>query len=195
MPPDEKSSRLPALEPERLAPARTELYAAITGGPRAADNTRAPIADEHGRLLGPFNAMLFNPELGGPMQALGAAIRYRTSLSDTRREMAILVVAAELDSEFEWFAHASLARAAGVAKETISAIARGQDPDGLEAGDAIVFRAARALVASGDLTSDQFAELSTELDDIACVELVVLVGYYRMLALMLRVFRVPTPDG
>lgn len=191
----ENSSRLRALQPEGLAPAQAELYAAITGGPRGADRSHSPVTDAAGRLLGPFNAMLFNPDLGDPMQALGAAIRYRTSLSDAQREMAILVVAAELDSAFEWFAHKALARAAGVADTTIAAIAETRVPIELEGGDAAVYRGARALVGDGDLTNDQFSELAVELGEIGCVELVMLVGYYRMLALMLRAFRVPTPEG
>ena len=192
---DENSGRLPALEPDALDGSRAQLYAEITGGPRGADSGRSPIVDERGRLLGPFNAMLFNPDMGGPMQALGASIRYRTSLSDDRREMAILVVAAMLDSAFEWFAHEPLARAAGVPDETIRAIAEGRVPAALNDGDMVVYRAVQALMADGDLDDGQHAELSAELGTTGCVELVGLVGYYRMLALMLRVFRVPVPNG
>src|SRR5579875_2351456 len=95
--------RLPLLDPASLDPAQEELRARIADGPRAADRSRSPIADERGRLLGPFNAMLFNPELGDPLQGLGAALRYRTSLSDRQRELAILRLAATLESGFEWF--------------------------------------------------------------------------------------------
>ena len=51
--------------------------------PRAVD-----LVDEDGRLEGPFNAFLLQPRLGGPLQALGAAVRYGTSLSDRAREIA-----------------------------------------------------------------------------------------------------------
>jgi 4-carboxymuconolactone decarboxylase len=193
MPSDAMVARLPLVDPEDLDPERAALHAEIVGGPRAADSGRSAIADDRGRLLGPFNAMLFNPDLGGPMQALGAAIRYRTSLGDDTREIAILVIAAALDSEFEWFAHEPLARAAGVSDETIAAIADGREPAGLGAGDAAVYRGTRALVAGGDLDDAHYAELHAELGTTGCVELVALVGYYRMLALLLRTFRVSTP--
>lgn len=190
---DNTVGRLPALEPDDLDPARAALYAEIVGGPRAADRGGSTIADDRGRLRGPFNAMLFNPEMGGPMQALGAAIRYRTSLTDVRREMAILIVAATQDSSYEWFAHEPHARAAGLSGEVISAIAAGREPRGLDSGDTIVYRATRSLVAEGDLNDATFSELCDELGTTGCVELVALVGYYRMLALALRVFRVPVP--
>jgi len=190
---EENGGRLPSLDPSSLEGNRARLYAEITGGPRAADSGRSPVVDDRGRLLGPFNAMLFNPDMGGPMQALGAAIRYRTSLRDSSREMAILVTAAMVDSAFEWFAHEPLARAAGVTEDTISAIAAGREPPGLDAGDAAIYRGVRALVADGDLTDAHYAELSSVLGTTACVELVGLVGYYRMLALILRAFRVPMP--
>ena len=132
------------------------------------------------------------PSLGDPMQGLGAAIRYRTSLAAATREVAILVVAATLDSEFEWFAHERLARAAGVSEDTIARIAAGREPDG---EDALPYRAARELIHNGDLSDAGFAEVQAQFGTTGCVELVVLIGYYRMLALMLRTFRVSAPSG
>jgi 4-carboxymuconolactone decarboxylase len=184
--------RLDSLTPDQLDSAQAELYGAITGGPRAADRGRSPITDEAGRLLGPFNAMLYNPALGDPMQGLGAAIRYHTSLDAPTREVAILTVAATLDSEFEWFAHERLARGAGVSDETIARIAAGREPDG-EA--ALIHRAARELIVDGDLSEARFAEVEERFGVTGCVELVVLIGYYRMLALVLRTFRVSAPSG
>ncbi len=184
--------RLSALAPSQLDGPQAELYAAITGGPRAADRGRSPIADEEGRLLGPFNAMLYNPALGDPMQGLGAAIRYRTSLDAATREVAILVVAATLDSAFEWFAHERLARAAGVSDETIARIASGREPDG---DAALPSAAARELVLDGDLSDERFAEVQERFGTTGSVELVVLIGYYRMLALVLRTFRVSAPTS
>jgi AhpD family alkylhydroperoxidase len=192
MRPEAPTPRLPALAPEQLDDAQSKLYAAITEGPRAADRGRSPIADEEGRLLGPFNAMLYNADLGDPMQALGAAIRYRTSLGAATRELAVLVVAATLDSEFEWFAHQRLARAAGVSEETIARIAAGREPDG---EDALPYRATRELIAEGDLSDERFKEVEGRFGTNGCVELVVLIGYYRMLALVLRTFRVSVPSG
>jgi AhpD family alkylhydroperoxidase len=188
--PERPSPRLQALSQAELDAAQTELYAAITGGPRAADRDRSPIVDEAGHLMGPFNAMLYNPELGQPMQALGASIRYRTSLDAATREIAVLAVAATLDSEFEWYAHERLARGADVTEETIARIADGRAPDG---EDALAYVSVRELLRDGDLSDERFAQLEERFGTTGCVELVVLVGYYRMLALVLGTFRVGAP--
>lgn len=192
---DDALTRLPALDPSELGPERAALYREITGGPRAAHTGRSPITDEEGRLLGPFNAMLVNPALGGPMQSLGAAIRYETALSDYTRELAILVVAAALDSPFEWFAHERLARDAGVGEDTIQAVAARRPLADLSARDDVVSSSVQALLADGDLSDAQFTTLEAQFGIASCVELIVLVGYYRMLALVLRAFRIPTPGS
>jgi 4-carboxymuconolactone decarboxylase len=65
-------TRLPAFDPGRLDPEARAVYRRITAGPRGAS-----AVDADGRLVGPFNAMLLSPALGGPLQELGAAVRYR----------------------------------------------------------------------------------------------------------------------
>lgn len=187
------TERLPLLDPVALTPPQAALHAKITGGPRAADRARSPITDRGGRLLGPFSAMIVNPAIGDPMQALGAAIRYSTSLRDDHREIATLLVAAELDSPFEWLAHERLARAAGVSESTLVAIATGNEPEGLDHETATVYGSTRSLLASGDLNDAEYEGTRRVLGTTGTVELVSLVGYYRMLALLLRTFRVQTP--
>ena len=49
--------------------------------------------------------MLQAPHLGGPLQELGAAVRFATSFTDRAREVAILTVAAVTRSDYEQFAH------------------------------------------------------------------------------------------
>jgi 4-carboxymuconolactone decarboxylase len=55
--------------------------------------------------------------------------------------------------------------------------------------------AADELLRTGDLSDRAWAELLAAHGTAAAVELVTLVGYYRMVALQLRVLRVPVPDG
>jgi 4-carboxymuconolactone decarboxylase len=90
-------TRLPILTPADLDDQQRVLYNAIAGGPRAAGPRLFALTDAAGRLNGPFNAMLFAPEVGTALQELGTAIRYRSSLTARIREMAILAVAAHWD--------------------------------------------------------------------------------------------------
>jgi alkylhydroperoxidase family enzyme len=185
--------RLPALHPDELNPEQRDVYDAIVGGPRPGNVFS--FRDEDGRLLGPFNAMLYSPAVGGPLQELGAALRFRTSFTKREREIATLVVAASFRSDYEWYAHERIGRTAGLTEDELTALRTGADPVLADARERIVYEAARALAADGDLSAPMFAEAAASLGRGAVVELVSLVGYYSALALQLRVFRVGLPDG
>jgi 4-carboxymuconolactone decarboxylase len=185
--------RLPALNPDDLDHEQRDVYEAIVGGPRPGDVFS--FVDDEGRLLGPFNAMLYSPAVGGPLQELGAALRFRTSFTKREREIATLVVAARLHSDYEWYAHERIGRRAGLSEAELTALRIGTDPVLADARERIVHEAVRALAADGDLSAPMFAEATATLGRAAVVELVTLVGYYSALALQLRVFRVGVPHG
>jgi 4-carboxymuconolactone decarboxylase len=185
--------RLPALDPEHLTDEQRHVYDAIVGGPRPGHIFS--FMDGGGRLLGPFNAMLYSPAVGDPLQDLGAALRFRTSFTKREREIATLVVAAHLRSDYEWYAHERIGRRAGLADAELSALRTGVDPVLADVRERIVYEAARALAVDGDLPGPVFTEATATLGRPAVVELVTLVGYYSALALQMRVFRVGVPDG
>ncbi|MFS8198218.1 carboxymuconolactone decarboxylase family protein [Streptomyces sp. CWNU-52B] len=189
------SGRLPLLSPDRLSPGRRALYEEITGGPRADGPQLFALTDPEGRLNGPFNAMLFSPELGRDLQNLGTAIRYRTDLSSRVRESAVLVVAAARDSGFERYAHEPLGRAAGLTEDEVRALREGTDPGFTDPVERAAWSAVRALADPSDpLDDDWYTAARAALGEIALFELSTLVGYYATLALQLRLFRVPVPS-
>jgi len=59
----------------------------------------------------------------------------------------------------------------------------------------VVARTVAALVARGDLDDAEYLEAAEAVGPAGLFELLTLVGYYATLALQLRVFRVPAPDG
>jgi 4-carboxymuconolactone decarboxylase len=181
--------RLPRLLPGGLSRAQRQLYDEILGGPRAG----GPVAltDDEGGLLGPFNAMLLDPPVGTALQALGAAIRYRSALPARAREIAILVVAAHWGSEFELQAHDGAGRAAGLSEQEIATLRQGSPLPLEDPREATVLATVRALVQHDDLDDAAYARACTTLGEQGVFELVALVGYYATLALALRVFRVP----
>ncbi len=185
--------RLPTLKPGELTEEQHDVYDAIVGGPRPANVFS--FADAEGRLLGPFNAMLYSPAVGGPLQELGAALRFRTSFTKREREIATLVLAAHARSDYEWYAHERTGRRAGLTDGELTALRTGAEPLLADARERIVFEATRALAEDGDLSDPLFAEATATLGRTALVELVTLAGYYTALAVQMRVFRVGVPDG
>ena len=182
-------ARLPKLEPAQLDADQRALYQAIAGGRRAQGRQAFPLLDAAGRLEGPFNAFLLQPALGSALQALGSAVRYETHLEERAREIAILVVATHLDCAFEWYAHEAVARAAGLGDPELAAVRQGRY-ERLDDAEQLVARTTAALVVDEDLDDDTYREAAGRLGPAGVFELLTLVGYYRTLALQLRVFRV-----
>jgi 4-carboxymuconolactone decarboxylase len=183
-------TRLPVLMPDQLDPAARVLYAAITTGPRSGRPQLFALTDADGGLAGPFNAMLYAPPLGTALQELGAAIRYRTTLSARVREIAILVVAAHWDSAFERHAHEAIGRSAGLTDGELRALRTGEDLELCDESEQVAYETTIALAVRHDLTDAEYARAAGVLGVAQIVELSTLVGYYATLALQLRAFRV-----
>jgi 4-carboxymuconolactone decarboxylase len=188
-------ARLDLVAPAELAPAQRALYDAITGGPRASQAGTVPIADEDGRLLGPFAIMLLSPEVGNAMQQVGAKIRFDTALTGRERELAILTVAGALDSEFERLAHVPAARGLGLTEPQIDAALAGRTAAGLSADEAMASRLALAMTVDRTLSDRDYSDGVEALGRPRLAELTWLVGYYSALALSLAVFRPVLPES
>jgi alkylhydroperoxidase family enzyme len=199
---------LPWPEPGDLDPAARSVYDAIAHGPRAQGPRHFRLTDADGRLEGPFNAMVTAPAVGQALQALGAALRYGGELTDRSREVAILTVAVALRSDFEWYAHAPIARSLGLSDADLDIIATGSGGDDgpslpeasgttptLSPEELLVLDASRALLRTDTLPDDLLDSVLATLGNRGLVELVVLVGYYRTLSTCMHACRTPLPDG
>lgn len=182
--------RLPHPRRDELPESAQLVYDAILSTRSAA----APsVADGEGRLAGPFNAMAQASQgIGMALQELGSAIRFRGTLPDRSRELAILTVAAARSCEFEWWAHSAGAAAVGLSDDMLESIARG-DAGFFAGDDAVVHRAVTELL-DGDLSQQTYLDAAQALGEAGVIDLTILVGYYGTLATMLRVFRVPLPE-
>lgn len=175
-------SRLPMLPDTELTPAQQAVAEAIASGPR-------------GGIRGPFPAMLRSPELASRVQALGEFLRFGTSLDPRLSELAICVTARQWSARYEWFAHARLARKAGVADATLDAIARRERPAGMPADEALIHDAVLELHTTRGLSDETYAKVVAAHGEHGLVELIALSGYYVMVAMTLNVADVPLPEG
>jgi alkylhydroperoxidase family enzyme len=139
--------------------------------------------------------MLVSPEVGSAMQELGAAIRYRSGLTARAREIAILELSALRRSAFEWYAHERVGKQSGLTDAEIAALHDGVAAPTLDAAETLVRNLVRTLVRERDLDDATFAAASQALGERMLMDLVALVGYYDLLALSLRVWRTPLPEG
>ena len=176
--------------PAHLDQDQRALYEAITAGRRALGTQHFALTDADGHLQGPFGLMLHVPKVGRPLQELGSALRFQTALTEREREIAILTVARLTDSEFERYAHTAVGAAAGLRPDELDALATGtfSSPDARE--NAIAELCARLVQQPLVRPADLVHGLPHEL----VLELVALVGYYRLLAQMMGLFDVGTPS-
>jgi alkylhydroperoxidase family enzyme len=186
--------RLPWLTPDQLNQDQRRVYDAIIGGPRSKGPQVFKLVDDHGRLEGPFNSFLMNPTVGLAVQAVGAAIRYGSLLSDRQREIAILELAHLESCEFEKYAHERVGRELGLTEVEITALAEGAACSSFHEEDLIVRELVVALQGRRELDDELYLRALESLDYEGLADVVVLVGYYQMLALSLKVWRTPLPD-
>jgi 4-carboxymuconolactone decarboxylase len=155
----------------------------------------AGVIDDEGGLTGPFNPWVRAPAVGAPAAALGAAVRYGTTMDPRLLELAIITVAAHWRAEYEWWAHARLARAAGVSDTVVDAIQRRQPPDFELDDELTVYRFASEMVDTGGSRPETYQAALALLGEAGVVELVALCGYYCLVSLTLNAFNVDLPAG
>lgn len=153
------------------------------------------MADERGRLYGPFNARLLDPGLGTALQEMSVQVRFGMLLDDRIRELVILEVAREERCSFEWSGHSRSALASGLTELEIETIRSGGVIESLSAEETMARRVTRSLLARHDLDDDLFASAEATLGLPRLFDVVSLVGHYRHTALALRVWRVPNRPG
>jgi hypothetical protein len=182
------------LRPEQLTDEQRRLYQEVLEGPRGRGRQFFPLTDAGGVLTGPFNAMLASPRVGTALQRLGAALRYHTDLPDQTRELVILVVAAHLESDFEWYAHEPLARHYGVHDEVIAALRDGRPPSLADQAQRAACDLAVALLRGEDVPDERYGVMAGALGMPGVFDVSAIVGYYWLLAAQLRLFRVGRPS-
>ena len=141
-----------------------------------------------------FRVLLNNPEAAAAVGQLGEYLRFNSSLDPTVREIAILSVAQQTGSGYEWAHHEPVARAVGVREAVIESIHAGRAPMGLPAKEGVFAQAAKELVDTGDLNDHTFQAIEHLLGPSGVIDFIVLVGYYAMLATALRALGVEVEE-
>ncbi len=182
-------SRLSPLRKDQLDESGAALWDAIT------ETRGAAVLDAAGGLAGPFNAWVHAVDVGSAMSRLGGVLRFGTSIDRRLVELAIITVGARWQSEFEWYAHARMAREFGVADDVVDAIGAGHVPPLVLDDERAVYSIAHQLVRDGRVDPDRYAAGVAVLGERGMVELVTLCGYYTLISFTLNAFEVGLPDG
>jgi 4-carboxymuconolactone decarboxylase len=156
-------------------------------GKKTYDRSLAPGGSLAG-LQGPAGIQLYSTKTTEALQTLNRYLRYHAGIAPAVREVAILSVAREMDSQFEWVAHEKEALKVGVGARTIDAIKYRKSTTGLADSDAVVIELARQLFRDHKVSAPTFAKAKALLGAHKLVDLVLLMGNYAGTAVLLTAF-------
>jgi 4-carboxymuconolactone decarboxylase len=170
------------LKPDELSDEQRRVHAAIERGPR-------------GMVAGPLMVLLHSPKLAETAQALGAYCRYYSQLEPRLSELAILTVGAYWKAGYEWTAHAPLAQKAGISAEALEAIRGGAKPVFTKPDEVAVYEFASELLLNHSVSPSTFAQVEGILGVSGVVDLTGILGYYTLMSMLIRAFKIPVPEG
>ncbi len=176
------TDRLLPLPPEQWTDAQREAASAIINGPR-------------GALYGPFVPLLRSPELMNHAQRLGEYLRYRSAIGTRLTELAVLVTARAWNQQVEWAIHAPIAQQAGIAAETIEAIAQRRRPEGMQADEAAVVAFCTELQRDKRVSDRVYGEALALFGEQGVVDLMGVNGYYTFLAMVMNAAQTAAPPS
>ena len=129
------------------------------------------------------------------MAHTGSYVRYNLDLPEALRETIIIATAREIKSQYEFYAHARLARQAGVSEDTIQAIARGTAPQGLSGDEERLVRYVQELLRNHKISDATFNAVRDRFGMQKTLEITALVGHYLLVGQILAAFEVELPTG
>ncbi len=148
------------------------------------------VAVYNGRVVGPFRAFFYSPELARRVSNIGASLRRASPLPGNARELAIIAAAREWDCQYEWFAHEPGAERTGVCKETIDAVRNSKALTGLPEEDAQVVQYVRDLLRIKRVPQALFDKVVARYGMQATVTLTTTIGFYWIFACVMNAFEV-----
>ena len=194
IPSEKLGGRLPLLDPKELLGAQKELY-------DRENTTMVPWAEQagfrsktaDGKLIGPFNPVLFSPEIGGAFLDLQAAEQRHTTLSKRVREVMILSVGAVWKSDYELYAHSAVGRSVGLSEEAVHALTSGGLPADLSEPEQIAQRYTTQLCREHRVSAELYAAAEEAFGKQGLVDMAALIGIYHLVCTLLNGFEVPVP--
>jgi 4-carboxymuconolactone decarboxylase len=187
--------RFPLLTPEQLTSEQRKLAESLIAGGRGggAEPTREAVAAMLKR--GPFNAYMYSPELGDRLQAVGEVVRFKTSLPLRLNEFAILITARHWTSQYEWFAHHSLAMKAGLDPKIAAQLADNKRPTGMKDDEAAVYDFCTQLHQKKKVSDAAYKRAAALFGEKGVMDLIGVSGYYTAVSMTLNVAEKQVPEG
>jgi 4-carboxymuconolactone decarboxylase len=168
--------RIPAIDPADMTERQSEIAARIAG--------------RRGAVRGPFRVWLQSPELCEKVEALGAFVRFESSLPPRLRELSLLMAARHFDAQYSWNAHVDKAVEAGIPAAAVQAIAERATPEFDRDEDAAFHDFCHELLEEHFVSDETYRRALDHFGPQGLVDAVGSLGNFSMLALCLNAFQV-----
>lgn len=134
-----------------------------------------------GRFPHLFHMQMYNPAILDGWLRLGSAVRFKSSLDDATRELAICLVARTTGAEYEWRAHRRIALEQGFSEVALDTILDWRSNQ-FDARQRAVLQLAEELTRNVSVDDSTFEAVRQHLNARQLVELVTTVAYYNMVS-------------
>jgi 4-carboxymuconolactone decarboxylase len=159
-----------------------------------------PLADDilkvsSAALGGPYNALLRSPDMARRAFDLLDYLRFKTSVDKRLNEFAILIQARIANAQYEWWAHETIARRAGLPDAVMADLRACRRPRSMQADERLVYDYCVQLTLNHRVPDALWQEAVTAIGEQAVIDLTVLSGTYVMVAMLLNATEVDIPGG
>ena len=151
--------------------------------------------DERFASLNAFRAMLNSPHAATAAAGLLRALMFQNTLNPRSRELVILRTGWRTRSEYEFCQHVRVARDLKMSEEEILGV---RDPDSCHAyseTDRAVIRMVDELLEKSEVSAATWSTLEKSFSHGELVELLLVAGFWRMIAGYLKTAKVPLDTG
>jgi 4-carboxymuconolactone decarboxylase len=147
-------------------------------------------------VFGPFNPLMYSPQVMNQARAMGDYLRYNSAIGNTLSELVILITAREWNQDYEWHVHHAIALKVGIKPEIVDAIADGRRPTSMGEDEEIVYDFLSELHRNKRVSDRTFERAEKRFGKKGVVDLTAINGYYTLLAMEMNVARYEIPkDG
>ena len=159
-----------------------------------------PLADDilkvsSAGLGGPYNALMRSPEMARRCFDFLDYLRFKTSVNKRLNEFAILIQSRISNAQYEWWAHETIARKAGLSDAVMSDLRQCRRPAAMQDDERLVYDFCVQLSLNHRVPDALWQEAVTKMGEQAVIDLTVLSGTYVMVSMLLNATQVGIPGG
>jgi 4-carboxymuconolactone decarboxylase len=192
--PSADEQRFARLHVDQMTDEQKIYFNSLMAGPISGTGSKGVVQGATS-LGAPFNVLLRSPVLAERMRKVGEYLRFESTIPKRLNELAILITARTWTAQYEWYAHLRLALKEGLDPLVGEELAKGQRPSKMKPDEEAVYDFCHELHTRHSVSDSNYNAVLKLFGEQGVVDLMMVSGYYVMVAMALNVNRSPLPEG